>query len=99
MQGASLAAQGVYIGTSSWKYPGWCGTLYDPARYEYLAGSLPIVRFMRRITSVGRPKGTQPSGLSFHQLQRKRIAIAGSLRGFDGGDDRQDQGTDSDNDQ
>ena len=32
---ASLAVQGVYIGTSSWKYPGWCGMLYDRARYEY----------------------------------------------------------------
>jgi len=30
-----LAVQGVFVGTSSWKYPGWCGTLYDPARYEY----------------------------------------------------------------
>ena len=34
-QAASLAAQGVYVGTSSWKYRGWCGTLYDPSRYEY----------------------------------------------------------------
>jgi hypothetical protein len=34
-QAADLAIQGVYIGTSSWKYPGWCGTLYDRARYEY----------------------------------------------------------------
>jgi uncharacterized protein YecE (DUF72 family) len=25
----------VLVGTSSWKYPGWCGTLYDPARYEW----------------------------------------------------------------
>ncbi len=24
---ASLAAQGVFIGTSSWKYPGWQGQL------------------------------------------------------------------------
>lgn len=32
---ASLGAQGVYVGTSSWKYPGWCGMLYDRARYEY----------------------------------------------------------------
>ena len=28
-----LAAQGVYIGTSSWKYPGWRGMLYDENRY------------------------------------------------------------------
>ncbi len=25
----------VYLGTSSWKYPGWCGTLYDEERYLY----------------------------------------------------------------
>lgn len=28
-----LALRGVYIGTSSWKYPGWLGQVYDPARY------------------------------------------------------------------
>jgi uncharacterized protein YecE (DUF72 family) len=30
---ASLASQGVYVGTSSWKYPGWCGLVYDEQRY------------------------------------------------------------------
>ncbi len=30
---APLAEQGIYIGTSSWKYPGWCGQLYDEQRY------------------------------------------------------------------
>jgi len=30
-----LANQGVYLGTSSWKYPGWRGLLYDDARYAY----------------------------------------------------------------
>jgi hypothetical protein len=39
-QAAALAAQGVYIGTSSWKYTGWCGTLYDRARYECQLGRL-----------------------------------------------------------
>ncbi len=34
-QAASLAVQGLYIGTSSWKYPGWCGMLYHRARYEW----------------------------------------------------------------
>jgi hypothetical protein len=33
-QAANLAAKGVYVGTSSWKYPGWCGMLYDRGRYE-----------------------------------------------------------------
>jgi uncharacterized protein YecE (DUF72 family) len=28
-----LAAKNVFIGTSSWKYRGWCGTLYDEDRY------------------------------------------------------------------
>jgi uncharacterized protein YecE (DUF72 family) len=30
---AALAGQGVFVGTSSWKYPGWCGAVYDEARY------------------------------------------------------------------
>lgn len=30
---ASLAQEGVFIGTSSWKYPGWCGQLYEEQRY------------------------------------------------------------------
>ena len=29
----SLAERQVFIGTSSWKYPGWCGQLYDEQRY------------------------------------------------------------------
>ncbi|MCC7175230.1 MAG: DUF72 domain-containing protein [Bryobacterales bacterium] len=28
-----LAAGGVYLGTSSWKYPGWIGQVYSPERY------------------------------------------------------------------
>jgi uncharacterized protein YecE (DUF72 family) len=45
-QAASLGAQGVFIGTSSWKYPGWFGTLYDRARYEY-RGRFAQSRFNR----------------------------------------------------
>ena len=30
---AQLAAQGIYIGTSSWKYRGWRGLIYDEQRY------------------------------------------------------------------
>src|ERR1700743_2652665 len=30
-----LAGDGVLIGTSSWKYPGWRGMLYDEARYVW----------------------------------------------------------------
>ena len=32
---ALLAQQGVFLGTSSWKYPGWRGQLYDEARYVW----------------------------------------------------------------
>jgi len=41
-----LAVQGIYIGTSSWKYPGWFGLLYDRARYEF-RGRFAQSRFNR----------------------------------------------------
>ena len=41
-----LAANGVFIGTSSWKYDGWFGQLYTPARYEY-RGKVAKTRFER----------------------------------------------------
>lgn len=43
---AQLSAQGVFIGTSSWKYPGWCGRLYDQQRYVY-RGKFAETRFER----------------------------------------------------
>jgi uncharacterized protein YecE (DUF72 family) len=30
---SSLADSGVYVGTSSWKYEGWLGLIYNPERY------------------------------------------------------------------
>lgn len=39
-----LAARGVFIGTSSWKYPGWRGQLYDSARYLF-RGKVSETRF------------------------------------------------------
>jgi uncharacterized protein YecE (DUF72 family) len=45
-QAANLAAQQVFIGTSSWKYQGWFGQLYDRARYEY-RGRFAEARFNR----------------------------------------------------
>jgi uncharacterized protein YecE (DUF72 family) len=32
---AALAARGVFLGTSSWKYVGWTETIYDEQRYIY----------------------------------------------------------------
>ena len=30
----ALAAEGIYFGTSSWKYEGWLGSIYSPGRYS-----------------------------------------------------------------
>lgn len=43
---AALAAKGVFVGTSSWKYEGWFGQLYTPSRYEY-RGKVATTRFER----------------------------------------------------
>jgi uncharacterized protein YecE (DUF72 family) len=45
-QAAALAGHGVFVGTSSWKYPGWRDQLYDPARYEW-RGRFAEARFER----------------------------------------------------
>jgi uncharacterized protein YecE (DUF72 family) len=39
-----LAAENIFIGTSSWKYEGWLGQLYTSARYEY-RGKVAKTRF------------------------------------------------------
>ena len=41
-----LAGQGVFLGTSSWKYPGWFGTVYDRGRYVW-RGRFSKSRFER----------------------------------------------------
>ena len=43
---AQLADQQIYLGTSSWKYPGWIGQLYDEQRYLY-RGKVAMSRFER----------------------------------------------------
>lgn len=43
---AALADRGVYVGTSSWKYPGWLGQIYTSSRYEY-RGKFANTRFER----------------------------------------------------
>ena len=41
-----LAVNGIFIGTSSWKYRGWTGLLYDEQRYCY-RGKFAESRFER----------------------------------------------------
>lgn len=43
---AELASDGVFIGTSSWKYPGWLGQLYEEQRY-LTRGRFSTARFER----------------------------------------------------
>src|SRR5271170_8132335 len=43
---ANLAASGVFIGASSWKYAGWRGMLYDEGRY-ITRGKVAKTRFER----------------------------------------------------
>jgi uncharacterized protein YecE (DUF72 family) len=43
---ASLARDGLYLGTSSWKYPGWRGQLYTDDRYVW-HGRFSQTRFDR----------------------------------------------------
>ena len=40
----ALAEQGVYFGTSSWKYEGWLGSIYRPERY-FTRGKLSKKKF------------------------------------------------------
>ena len=41
---ADLMRHGIYLGTSSWKYPGWRGMLYDEQRYVW-RGKFAETRF------------------------------------------------------
>ena len=41
-----LATSNIFIGTSSWKYPGWTGQIYDEQRYHY-RGKFAETRFER----------------------------------------------------
>ncbi len=40
----ALADRGVYLGTSSWKYEGWLGSIYSPERYS-TRGRVSATRF------------------------------------------------------
>jgi len=44
LQVTALAQRGVYVGTSSWKYPGWRGLLYDEGRY-LTRGKFSLAKF------------------------------------------------------
>ncbi len=41
----AAAADGVFLGTSSWKYPGWFGTVYEEQRYLGRGGKVSVRQF------------------------------------------------------
>lgn len=41
-----LASRGIFVGTSSWRYPGWCGLVYDEQRY-LTHSKLSVAKFER----------------------------------------------------
>src|SRR5436189_4916910 len=64
-EAATLAGQGVFVGTSSWKYEGWFGQLYTPARYEY-RGKVAKTRFEGDCLSSWPP--AWPNGFAEHLM-------------------------------
>lgn len=65
---ARLAARGVFLGTSSWKYPGWRGLLYTDDRYTY-RGKFSTTRFeklcLAEYASVFRSVGVDAAYYTF----------------------------------
>lgn len=81
---AELAAKGVFIGTSSWKYDGGFGKLYRPARYEYRA-KVAKTRFERDCLSacaeVFTTVSAQREGEMGVRLDEHRDKLLGIKRG------------------
>ncbi len=65
---ARLAERGVFLGTSSWKYPGWRGLLYSDDRYTY-RGKFSETRFeklcLAEYASVFRSVGVDAAYYTF----------------------------------
>jgi uncharacterized protein YecE (DUF72 family) len=68
-----LAQKGVYIGTSSWKYPGWCGMLYESARYDY-RGKFAMTRFERNcLEEYGKVFKTVSVDAAFYKFPERKF--------------------------
>ncbi len=63
-----LAGRGIYLGTSSWKYPGWLEQVYDPARYQ-VRGRFAQKAFERQcLAEYARVFPTVGGDFSFYQF-------------------------------
>jgi uncharacterized protein YecE (DUF72 family) len=68
---ATLAAKGVFIGTSSWKYPGWLGQLYERDRYVW-RGKFSNARFERLcLTEYAQVFKTVSVDAAYYQFPRR----------------------------
>jgi len=69
----SLADRGVFLGTSSWKYPGWLGQVYTPARYQR-AGRFAERKFQRDcLAEYATVFPTVGGDFSFYQFPSPRM--------------------------
>lgn len=63
-----LAKRGVYLGTSSWKYPGWLGQVYDQQLYQ-VRGRFSEKRFNAEcLSEYARIFSTVGGDFSFYQF-------------------------------
>ena len=70
-----LARRGIYLGTSSWKYPGWIGNVYDPKRYR-TRGRFSKKQFER--TCLAEYAGVFPTvggDFSFYQFPTESVWV------------------------
>lgn len=54
-----LAESNIFIGTSSWKYEGWSGQIYNEQRYHY-RGKFAETRFERDCYNYGHGRTAMP---------------------------------------
>jgi len=70
---AALARRNIFIGTSSWKYPGWIGNVYDPVRYV-TRGKLSKKRFEQTcLEEYARVFPTVGGDFSFYQFPTEQL--------------------------
>ncbi len=70
---ADLASRGIYLGTSSWKYPGWLGQVYDPGRYQG-RGQVSQARFEREcLAEYATIFPTVGGDFSFYQFPSEKV--------------------------
>jgi uncharacterized protein YecE (DUF72 family) len=64
----SLADEGMYLGTSSWKYPGWLGSIYSDDRYQ-TRGKFSKAKFEEScLTEYARTFPTVCGDFAFYQF-------------------------------